>query len=249
MEIKFIGTGSGITSLKRFHSSILINNYTLIDCGDSTTRALLSGSTGINAIGNIVITHFHPDHYSGLTSLIVNMYLTGRSEKLIIYVHQNMIPFTIQLFKHSYLLSIQSKLGIEIKGYDAGEEIILSDDLKIIPYRNSHIINNNDLEDSDIYYSFSLLLKTAEKSVAYTSDIGCPEDLLLFKEIPLDLLISEATHVNIDGILSEVAKFSTGNIILTHIDENSEDELDKKLAALDSELNIIKAFDGLVIRI
>ena len=67
-ELKFIGTGSGKTSLNRFHSSFFIktSNYNLlIDAGDGESKALLSQGIDFNTIDGILFTHLHPDHYTG----------------------------------------------------------------------------------------------------------------------------------------------------------------------------------------
>src|SRR5690606_40471278 len=76
MEIKFVGTGSGQTSLNRYHSSFLINTggfNLLVDAGDGVSRALMHQKVLYNFIDGVLISHFHPDHYAGLTSLIVQM--------------------------------------------------------------------------------------------------------------------------------------------------------------------------------
>ncbi|MEO8398834.1 MAG: MBL fold metallo-hydrolase, partial [Ignavibacteriaceae bacterium] len=75
-KIKFIGTGSGKTSLKRFHSSFLILNESynlLVDTGDGISKALLLQNINYNSIDGILISHLHPDHYTGLPLLLVQM--------------------------------------------------------------------------------------------------------------------------------------------------------------------------------
>jgi len=78
LEIKFVGTGSGKTLLKRYHSSFLIKTEAynlLVDAGDGISRALLNQKVTFDSINGILISHLHPDHYSGLPSLIIQMKL------------------------------------------------------------------------------------------------------------------------------------------------------------------------------
>jgi len=52
MQLTFIGTGSGRTSLDRFHSSLLFttsDKNVLIDAGDSISRALKRQQVPINS--------------------------------------------------------------------------------------------------------------------------------------------------------------------------------------------------------
>ena len=88
MKIKFIGTGSGKTSLNQFHSSLLLisKNYNLlVDAGDGISRALLFNEIEFNIIDGILLTHLHPDHFSGLATLIVQMKMMKRKNSLDIF--------------------------------------------------------------------------------------------------------------------------------------------------------------------
>jgi ribonuclease Z len=87
VNIIFLGTGSGKTSLKRHHSSLLISSQKhnlLVDCGDGISSALIKQNISFCSIGAILISHMHADHYSGLASLITQMKLVGRKETLTI---------------------------------------------------------------------------------------------------------------------------------------------------------------------
>ena len=92
-SIVFVGTSSGKTSLKRFHSSLLVKSHSfnlLIDCGDGTSKALLSQGISIDLIDGILFSHLHPDHSAGFPSLIVQMKQLKRVKKLKIFCHKNL---------------------------------------------------------------------------------------------------------------------------------------------------------------
>ncbi|OQY73636.1 MAG: hypothetical protein B6D45_07865, partial [Ignavibacteriales bacterium UTCHB3] len=88
VKIIFTGTGSGRSSLNRFHSSFLIRSDSynlLVDAGDGISRALLRLGIDFNEIDGVFITHLHPDHYSGFPSLILQMKMSSRRMPLELY--------------------------------------------------------------------------------------------------------------------------------------------------------------------
>jgi ribonuclease BN (tRNA processing enzyme) len=81
MIIRFLGTGSGMAVPHRSMSSILVrtnNRQLLLDAGEGTLFSMLRWKVDPNAIDDIFITHTHPDHATGIISLLHRMFLTGR---------------------------------------------------------------------------------------------------------------------------------------------------------------------------
>jgi len=73
MNIKILGTGTSIPSLKRLSSSYLvtIGDYRiLIDAGPSVVRRLLEFGFTVEDIDLIIITHFHVDHTADLSTFL-----------------------------------------------------------------------------------------------------------------------------------------------------------------------------------
>ena len=251
MIIQFIGTGSGKTSPNRYHSSILLtyrNSVCLIDCGDGISRALIEQNIGMNNITSIIITHLHPDHFSGLLTLLVNMRLTGRSKSLNIYVHHKQILFLDSVLKQTNLEGIKKYFSINLIGILTGKVIMIDDSIEIIAEQNEHI-SNNQIAGHDVFYSISMLINSETKSIFYTSDIGSDKDLLLFRNYKIDYLICETTHIPFESIIKTAEAFNYSNVILTHIDENDEKNLSASLAKWNFKIDISMAFDGLKIKI
>jgi len=57
----------------------------LVDCASNPVLRLEQAGLDLNDLTDIVVTHFHPDHVSGLPLLLMNMWLMGRRESLNIY--------------------------------------------------------------------------------------------------------------------------------------------------------------------
>ena len=134
-SIVFIGTSSGKTSLKRFHSSLLVKSPAfnlLIDCGDGTAKALLSQGISLDLIDGILFSHLHPDHSAGFASLIVQMKQLKRTKKLKMFCHKKLVE-TLRMFLHnSFVFTETASFELEFCEFEHEEEIFLNKDFKYL---------------------------------------------------------------------------------------------------------------------
>lgn len=87
IDIKLLGTGGMMPLLNRYLTSMLIkyNGMSiLVDCGEGTQLALRNAGESSKDIDVICITHFHADHISGLTGLLLLMGNQGKTSPLTI---------------------------------------------------------------------------------------------------------------------------------------------------------------------
>jgi ribonuclease Z len=87
-SIIFLGTSSAVPCVERGFSCIAVetNGETiLLDCGDGALRNILKFDIDVRNISNILITHNHSDHLSGLTQLIETMSIKRRTSPLNVY--------------------------------------------------------------------------------------------------------------------------------------------------------------------
>ena len=236
LKVKFVGTGSGKTSLDRYHSSILISSEKydlLIDTGDGISRALISHNIDFNSIDGILLTHLHPDHYSGLPSLIVQMKMNERNSSLDIFIHKSFKNFVENLLLHSNLLPEQIKFDINYKTFSEDERMSISKNFFALARKNSHL-NKLDIYSSKYpelnFLCFSLLFEIENRKIIYTSDIDSEDDLFLFKQFPTDIFITEITHVEPLTLFNKLREISTNKIYLTHISDDDFSELNEILA-------------------
>ena len=256
-ELIFIGTGSGKTSLKRFHSSLLFltSNYNLlIDAGDGTSRALLSKQIDINSINGILITHLHPDHYTGLASLLTQMKMNGRQTTLDIYINDMLVDIIKNFILQSYLFPERLDFFVEYHSTYDNRLFKINKEISFLPRHNSHLESVSRLKEyrSRSFSSSSLIISIDEKNIQYTSDIGKIDDLHLFDDYNINILISEVTHVKPDVILNEFdSRDNLENIIFTHIGDEDEALIKNYIAGMTKKQKekIILATDGLNIRL
>lgn len=57
----------------------------LIDCVNNDTVRLPEAGLRFDQLTDLVLTHFHPDHVSGVASLLMSMWLLGRQQPINIY--------------------------------------------------------------------------------------------------------------------------------------------------------------------
>ncbi|MGN1398896.1 MAG: MBL fold metallo-hydrolase [Erysipelotrichaceae bacterium] len=100
MKIKMIGTGS-ITS-SRANSSVLIDDCSLIDCGNGIYKQLLKAQVNPFLITSVYISHLHADHFFDLPFLILNRSFINPDNELAIYGPRGITKALEQLFMIGY---------------------------------------------------------------------------------------------------------------------------------------------------
>jgi len=257
VKIKFIGTSSAQTTLERFHSSLLLStdNYNLlVDAGDGFSRALLFNKINFNKIDGIILTHLHPDHFSGLPALIVQMKIENRKKPLEVFMHQSLKTIIENALLNSYILPERMNFQITYKTFNYDEQLTLSNNFTLLAKRNSHL---SKLEKYTKYHSSiklhssSLLFAAADKKIIYTSDIGSNQDLFLFQELISDVFICESNHLELPILFDGIEKIDSGKIYLTHYSDEDLEKINEILTTLpiDRKERVSIAIDGLSIEI
>ncbi|MGH2922656.1 MAG: ribonuclease Z [Solirubrobacterales bacterium] len=84
LSVVFYGTGGSVPTARRATACVLIRAggaRVLVDCGEGAQRQMIT-STGLVQVDDILITHFHADHYLGLPGLLKTWDLQERSAPL-----------------------------------------------------------------------------------------------------------------------------------------------------------------------
>lgn len=256
MNIKFIGTGSGLTSLIRNHSSFIIDSgsYILLtDAGDGVSKALISQGIGFDKINGILISHLHPDHFSGLAALLVQMKMLDRTAELDIFVNQALVEFVKKFLRQSYIFLERMGFDININVFNDEEKFRVSDILTFYSKQNSHLNKyvNYDTDQIIKFSCSSFLFEEEGSAVFYTGDIGNEKDLYLFEDYGFNVMISETSHVRYEEILSAFRKLGPEKLILTHFDDPEEMKLKDFFGGIrqNAENEIIIAKEGMTVSI
>jgi ribonuclease Z len=252
MEIIFVGTGSGKTSSKRFHSSFIIksSDYNLlVDAGDGVSKALIKQNISFQSIDGILITHLHADHYSGLASLIVQMKLTNRTKKLDIFIHQSLADAIKKFIFSSYIFMEKMDFEIKYNTFTENEVQNITSNINFIAKQNSHL--NKYIEyDHNKELSFSccsFLFNLNGNNLLYSGDIGGKDDLYLFKGKQIKFFISEITHIELKTLVEVFKELKAEKLYLTHISDEDEANISNLITSISGveRDKIIPAYDSL----
>lgn len=83
-----LGTSSAVPDLEHENTHMAVlgeERSLLIDCVGSPMVRLRQAGIEPNRVTDLILTHFHPDHISGVPSFLMNMWLLGRTRPLDIY--------------------------------------------------------------------------------------------------------------------------------------------------------------------
>jgi len=87
-RLVILGTANAIPDPARENTHMALvgrRNAVLIDCVGTPTVHLARAAVPLDSVTDLIVTHFHPDHVSGVPLLLMNMWLLGRQEPLRIY--------------------------------------------------------------------------------------------------------------------------------------------------------------------
>jgi ribonuclease Z len=84
----FLGTSNAIPDEYHENTHMVLlgeQRIVLIDCAINPILRFNKIGVNINLLSDLILTHFHPDHVTGVPQLLMNMWLMGRSDPLSIY--------------------------------------------------------------------------------------------------------------------------------------------------------------------
>jgi ribonuclease Z len=105
LELIFLGTGGSWPTVQRNVTSIALKrggDVLLFDCGEGTQRQIQKSSLSYMQISRIFISHFHGDHFLGLSGLLQTMQLNDRKDPVHIYGPAGMDELAVKLVTLGY---------------------------------------------------------------------------------------------------------------------------------------------------
>jgi ribonuclease Z len=101
-KLVFLGTADAVSYPDHENSFfVLADNEVaiLVDCSARPLRRLEDAGVDFHLLSDLIITHFHPDHVSGLATLIMEMWLLNRKKPLTIHGCDHAISRAIQMLE------------------------------------------------------------------------------------------------------------------------------------------------------
>jgi len=87
-KVVILGSSNAVPSKDHENTHLVIigeERTILVDCVSTPIVRLEQAGVDFNDLTDIVITHFHPDHVSGVPLLLMDMWLMGRTKPINIY--------------------------------------------------------------------------------------------------------------------------------------------------------------------
>jgi ribonuclease Z len=112
LDVVFLGTAGSMPTARRGPSATLIRRggeRLLVDCAEGTQRQLLRSSVGLPDLEDVLLTHFHADHFLGLPGMLKTFALRGREVPITVYGP----PGLVELF--GSLRRVTGRIAFEVR--------------------------------------------------------------------------------------------------------------------------------------
>lgn len=240
MNFIILGAGPGLPLPDKGLSSIYVNHgdrHFLFDCGEGCSRQLLIHGLSGELLDAVFISHYHPDHISGIFMLVQMLYLQDRKHDLYLFLPERESEFEALLqFQYTFL----PKLGFKLH--------ILSNDVigdyypEVSAMQTDHLLGYKDLIEAlglpNQMRSWAFRIGNPGQDLVYTADIqstDCVSPLLQ----GCHTVIVDALHPPMEQIV-KLQEYSIPRVLLTH---GISEELELWLRSKQPDCDIIKDSD------
>jgi len=185
----------------------------LIDCVSNPTVRLPEAGLEFDRVTDIILTHFHPDHVSGVPLLLMDMWLLGRKHPLNIYGLGYTLDRVEKLMEFYDWGSWPHFFPVTFNRLPAEEmtPVLSTDELRVFSSPVHHLVPNIGLR---------IEFLDSDKTLAYSCDTEpCQEVVKLASGA--DVLIHESSGATLGHTSAEQAgeiarKAEVGSLYLIH---------------------------------
>lgn len=185
----------------------------LVDCVNNPIHRLGQADVDFMKLTDLILTHFHPDHVSGVPLLLMDMWLRGRKAPINIFGFHYTIDRMEQLMSMYSWENWPNFFPVAFHRLPSHEytQLLDCDEFKVVSSPVHHLIPTLGLR-----FDF----KISHKSLAYSSDTEpCKEVVHLAKGV--DVLIHEASGASLGHSSAEqagqiAAQAEVGMLYLIH---------------------------------
>jgi ribonuclease Z len=215
-KLIFLGTASAIPDQQHenTHFAIILNDrILLVDSASNPVVRLEEAGLDHDLLTDVIVTHFHPDHVSGVPSLLMSTWLMGRKKAVNLYgleytldrVRRMMVDYDWETWPNFYPVHF---ITIPKKEFAS---VLVDDDLRVLASPVHHLVPTIGLR-----FEFT----ANKKVIAYSCDTEpCQEVVRLAKGA--DILIHESTGATLGHSSAEQAgeiarQAGVGKLYLIH---------------------------------
>ena len=244
VRLRFLGTGDAFASGGRLFTCFAVHHpggRFLIDCGASALIGLKRWRIPPNEIDEILITHFHGDHFGGIPFFLIDAQLVSRREE----------PLTI-----AGPPEIERRVKAAMEAlFPGSSEVALPFELRFIEWREGATVPVGSCEvtafevvHAPASHPHALRIAIADRVIAYSGDTEWTDSLIRVAH-GAHLFICEAytfdrpvpLHTHYTALLSKRDELGCARLICTHM----SDEMLERAGSLELEC----AEDGVEIEV
>ncbi|HEX3053940.1 MAG TPA: MBL fold metallo-hydrolase [Aggregatilineaceae bacterium] len=192
----------------------------LVDCGSNPLHKLPRFGLQAHDLSDMILTHYHPDHVSGVPIMLMQMWLLGRSLPLHIYGLHHCLERVEDMMSSAYLWETwPGFFQVEFHRLpERSEQLVLDNaDFRITSWPTKHFIPTIGLR---------IEVKTTGKVIGYSCDTE-----------PIPNIVTLAQ--NVDLLLHEAAGSGYGHSSATDAGEIASEARAKRLVLI--HYNVIRA--------
>ena len=246
-SVTFFGTSAAAPSSERGFSCIGViegDDVILLDCGDGAIRNILRFGVDVRKISNILITHYHSDHLSGLTQILETMSMRKKLTGLNVYGPPGILEYltTVQRITN---VAFNRKFQIDLNEL-LPNELFKTALQKVSTFEMDHTLP-----------ALGYRIESSGKIISFTGDTQpCGSVNELGRNA--DLFIHEATFLQKDLEMARPSKHSTPrdaasaaalakaeSLVLTHVNDDYEKPKEMLAEATVEFAKVVVAHDGL----
>lgn len=186
-KLIFLGTASAVAFEGHENSFLLLegeSSAVLIDCAARPLRRLQESGLQLEKLDNLIITHFHPDHVSGLPNLLMDMWLLGREKEFNIHGNSHAIHRARHMME---LFEWETWTGM----YPVNFHVIPESELELVLASTEFRIHSSPVEHMIPTLGLRIAYREGEYILAYSSDTNPIEETVRLAQ-GADALIHEA---------------------------------------------------------
>ncbi len=245
-EVIMLGTGRALPTATQENTYLALSgaqSLIMVDCAGAPYRQMLKAGLDPARLSALIITHFHPDHAYGVPSLLISLWLAGRTQPLDLYAPDaalSRVRDTLDLYDPD---SWPGMYTVNYHGIATtrGAPVLTDDDFTITAARGLHFIPTVGLRITD---------RATGLSLAYSSDTEPSADIAELAR-GADLLIHEASgsgrgHSSAAQAAGVAGDARARRLVLVHYDRTATPPATMRRQArsvFSGEITVAKDFD------
>ncbi len=214
MQLHFLGTASGLPTAQRASQTIALEtdsgDLVLLDVADGASHLLLRQGLDHARVSDVVISHMHADHHSGLAQFLKTAMHHKRTAPLRLFAPSEGLEALQAYLRASYL--VPEWMGYEIQWTAIQPSQALAAGGRLLAEPNEHLARVRrraealtEVPASWAYQSYSFVLEIAGKRLVYAGNLDLRASEISAMAAGGDLVIMELAHLKYLELAEDIA--------------------------------------------